>query len=77
MPGRCNYDYVWVYNTNVGHTNRRFTTAHRSILHATKSRNNRFYKEQVAQPYQNPTGSATALGNVSGKDTKAGCPIPG
>ena len=49
------HDYVWVYNTNVGHTNRRFTTAHRSILHATKSRENRFYKEQVAQPYQNPT----------------------
>ena len=49
------HDYVWVYNTNVGHTRRRFTTAHRSILHATKSRHNRFYKEQVAQPYQNPT----------------------
>ena len=49
------HDYVWVYNTNVGHTSRRFTTAHRSILHTTKSRHNRFYKEQVAQPYQNPT----------------------
>ncbi len=49
------HDYVWVYNTNVGHSNRRFTTAHRSILHATKAKNNRFYKEEVAQPYQNPT----------------------
>ena len=49
------HDYVWVYNTNVGHSSRRFTTAHRSILHATKSRHNRFYKEPVAQPYQNPT----------------------
>ena len=48
-------DYVWVYNTNVGHSSRRFTTAHRSILHATKSKHNKFYKEQVAQPYQNPT----------------------
>ena len=48
-------DYVWVYNTNVGHSSRRFTTAHRSILHATKSKRNKFYKEQVAQPYQNPT----------------------
>lgn len=48
-------DYVWVYNTNVGHSPRRFTTAHRSILHATKSKANKFYKEQVAQPYQNPT----------------------
>lgn len=48
-------DYVWIYNTNVGHSPRRFTTAHRSILHATKSKDNNFYKEQVAEPYQNPT----------------------
>lgn len=47
-------EYVWVYNTNIGHTKRRFTTAHRSILHATKSKDNAFYKEQVAQPYKNP-----------------------
>jgi len=48
-------DYVWIYNTNVGHTPRRFTTAHRSILHATKSKENNFYKDQVSVPYQNPT----------------------
>lgn len=48
-------DYVWVYNTNVGHSPRRFTTAHRSILHATKSKENNFYKENVAEPYKNPT----------------------
>ena len=47
------YDYAWVYNTNVGHGNKHFTTAHRSILHATKSNDNHFYKENVAQPYQN------------------------
>ena len=47
-------DYAWVYNTNVGHSHRRFTTAHRSILHATKSKNNKFYKNNVALPYQNP-----------------------
>lgn len=49
------FDYAWVYNTNVGHSPRRLTTAHRSILHAVKSENNRFYKDQIAQPYQNPT----------------------
>ncbi|MDR3253921.1 MAG: hypothetical protein LBT07_03025 [Endomicrobium sp.] len=49
------FDYVWVYNTNVGHSYKKFTTAHRSILHAIKSGNNNFYKEQVAVPYQNPT----------------------
>lgn len=47
-------DYAWCYNTNVGHSPRRFTTAHRSILHAVKSKRNRFYKDQVAQPYKNP-----------------------
>jgi site-specific DNA-methyltransferase (adenine-specific) len=49
------FDYVWVYNSNVGHSPKKFTTAHRSILHATKSKGNKFYKEQVAVPYQNPT----------------------
>ena len=37
-------EYVWIYNTNIGHTPKRFTTAHRSILHCRKSENNKFYK---------------------------------
>ena len=49
------HDYAWVYNTNVGHSPRRLTTAHRSILHAIKSKDNNFYKDNVAVPYQNPT----------------------
>jgi site-specific DNA-methyltransferase (adenine-specific) len=49
------HDYVWVYNSNVGHSPKKFTTAHRSILHATKSKENNFYKENVTVPYQNPT----------------------
>lgn len=48
-------DYVWAYNTNVGHTPKRFTTAHRSILHCRKTRNNKFYKDNVVVPYKNPT----------------------
>jgi len=48
-------DYAWVYNSNVGHSPKRFTTAHRSILHARKTKNNNFYKKNVAQPYKNPT----------------------
>jgi len=47
-------DYVWCYNTNVGHSPKRFTTAHRSILHCRKTKNNKWYKEQVAEPYKNP-----------------------
>ncbi|MEI7812718.1 MAG: site-specific DNA-methyltransferase [Ignavibacteria bacterium] len=46
-------DYVWVYNCNIGHSDSKFTTAHRSVLHATKSKKNSFYKEQVVEPYQN------------------------
>jgi len=48
-------DYVWLYNTNVGHTPKRFTTAHRSILHCRKTKYSNFYKDNVAFPYQNPT----------------------
>jgi len=48
-------EYVWVYNSNIGHSPRRFTTAHRSILHCMMSKESRFYKENVAQPYKNPT----------------------
>lgn len=48
-------EYVWVYNINVGHSPKRFTTAHRTILHVRKTKNNKFYKNNVAQPYRNPT----------------------
>jgi DNA modification methylase len=48
-------DYVWIYNTNVGHTPKRFTTAHRSILHCRKTGDSNFYKDNVAVPYLNPT----------------------
>ena len=49
------FDYVWIYNSNVGHSPKKFTTAHRSILHCTKTKNNKWFKEQVAEPYKNPT----------------------
>lgn len=58
------HEYVWVYNTNVGHTPKRFTTAHRSILHCRKSQYNKFYKNNVAQPYKNPTDKRI-LGNIA------------
>jgi site-specific DNA-methyltransferase (adenine-specific) len=46
------YNYVWVYNTPVGHSHKHFTNAHRSILHIVKSENNKFYKDNVAIPYR-------------------------
>lgn len=48
-------EYVWIYRSNLGVGKRQFTTAHRSILHCTKSRKNRFYKDRIAEPYRNPT----------------------
>lgn len=57
-------DYVWAYNTNVGHSPKRFTTAHRSILHCRKTKDNNFYKDNVAVPYQNPTDKRI-LGNMA------------
>jgi site-specific DNA-methyltransferase (adenine-specific) len=48
-------EYVWVYNTNIGHSKNRFTTAHRSILHCTKTDQNAFYRDNVSVEYKNPT----------------------
>lgn len=48
------YEYCWVYKVNIGQGPKHFTTAHRTILHCTKSSNNKFYKDAVALPYQNP-----------------------
>lgn len=48
-------EYVWIYNSNIGQSRNHFTTAHRSILHITKTKSNNFYKEAVAAPYLNPT----------------------
>ena len=47
------FDYVWVYYTSQGHASRRFSTAHRSILHVVKSDINKYYKEHVQLPYRN------------------------
>ncbi|MBF0555332.1 MAG: site-specific DNA-methyltransferase [Nitrospirae bacterium] len=44
-------EYVWCYNTDTGRHNKHFTKAHRSILHATKSENNRWYNYEVLEPY--------------------------
>lgn len=47
------HEYVWVYNTNVGHSPKKFTTAHRTILHCRKSKDNKWFKDSVAEPYKN------------------------
>lgn len=48
------HEYVWCYNTNIGHSPKRFTTAHRSILHCRKSKDSRWFKDHVAEEYKNP-----------------------
>lgn len=46
-------EYCWVYNTGTEYSQKqkRFSRAHRSILHATKSEENQFYKQEVVFPY--------------------------
>jgi len=48
-------NYVWAYPTNTGFSPNKLTTAHRSILHARKSKDSQMYKDQIAEDYQNPT----------------------
>ena len=58
-------EYVWIYNTNIGHSPKKFTTAHRTILHCTKTKNNKWFKNNVAEPYLNPTDKRI-LKNIAG-----------
>lgn len=48
------YEYVWVYNVNAGTAQKKFTSAHRSILHCRISGEGKWYKDAVAEPYRNP-----------------------
>lgn len=45
---------VWHYPTNVGHSSKNWTRAHRSILFLTKGDDYTFNKREILQPYQNP-----------------------
>ena len=44
----------WVYPSNIGHSKKKFTTAHRSILWLVKD-NPKVNIDAVIQPYKNPT----------------------
>lgn len=46
---------TWHYHTNTGHSKRNYTRTQHSILFYTKGENYVFNKEDVAQPYKNPT----------------------
>jgi site-specific DNA-methyltransferase (adenine-specific) len=45
-------EYVWIYNSNIGMSNKHFTTAHRTILHVTKSKKSLLNKS-IYLPYKN------------------------
>lgn len=47
-------EYVWVYNSNIGMSKRKFTSAHRSILHVVKSSKARLKKGNWWLPFKNP-----------------------
>jgi DNA modification methylase len=46
---------TWHYNTNTGHSKINYTRTQHSILFYTKGDNYIFNKEEVVQPYKNPT----------------------
>jgi len=55
---RAFYDvgnYVWAYPTNTGFSPNKLTTAHRSILHARKTKDSIMYKDHIAEDYKNQT----------------------
>lgn len=60
-------DYVWCYNTNIGHSPKRFTTAHRSILHCRKTRHNKFFKDAGAA-LSEPNGQAHSPADGAGAE---------
>jgi DNA modification methylase len=60
------HEYVWIYNTNVGHSPKKFTTAHRTILHCTKSKDNKWFKEAVAEEYLNPNDKRIKQNIING-----------
>jgi len=45
---------TWHYPSNIGHSKKNFTRSQRSIIFCTKTKNNLFNKDNIAQPYKNP-----------------------
>lgn len=45
-------EYVWIYNSNIGMSYKHYTTAHRSILHITKTKKSKL-NNSVFLPYKN------------------------
>ena len=45
---------VWHYPTNIGHSPKKFTRSHRSILFFTKGNSYTFNSDEIIQPYKNP-----------------------
>lgn len=46
-------NYVWAYPTNTGFSPNKLTLAHRSILHARKSKESMMYKDNISENYKN------------------------
>ncbi|VVB59199.1 Modification methylase MjaV [uncultured archaeon] len=46
---------TWHYPTNIGHSKSNFTRTQHSILFCTKTEKHKFNKNDIAEPYKNPT----------------------
>jgi len=45
---------IWHYPTNIGHSKKNWTRAHRSILFLVKGKKYTFNRSEILQPYKNP-----------------------
>jgi DNA modification methylase len=46
---------TWHYPTNTGHSKTNFTRTQHSIIFCTKTKNAKFNRDAIAEPYKNPT----------------------
>jgi DNA modification methylase len=68
-------DYVWVYNTNVGHSPKRFTTAHRSICTVARPPTTSFSRSR--SPSRIRTRPTSAFASASRRGKRGACPTAG
>lgn len=67
------HEYVWCFNSQIGVSQKAFKTAHRSILHCTKSADNKWFNSEVLEPYINVNNNKRIRGMIE-RGTGAGSP---
>ena len=68
---------TWHYPTNIGHSKRNFTRSQRSILYFVKGKGYNFYRQNILQPYKNPTVSKIKKRMLAGSKGRASYDVLG